>query len=1062
RRNNASRPLARAEQQGIGDRAAIMASVSKDFYAFGPFRVDLRTGVLWKDGAQVPLTPKASELLLVLVERGEAGITKAELLERLWPDTVVLENNLTVTMSALRKALGETAAAPRYIQTLPRRGYRFVPTALDAAPASAPEHPPVSVGRPRPRRDDSGPSTERTPHAGPFVGRQAELEFLEERLTAAARGRGRVVCITGEAGIGKTGLSERFLARAAESDHRPRIARGRCLETFGSGEAYWPFLEALDALLAGTDGEDARRVVRGFAPTWCLQFPGVFGEGDVLRELQRETAGATRERMLREFVDALGVLSRERPLVLLLEDLHWADPSSIDLLRLLSQRSCTQAWLILGTFRPVEAALRNAPLERFRQELVVREIDELSLSPLGGAEIQSYIDARFRSRDLPEELSHVLLTRTEGHPLFLTRLVSLFVERGEISETPEGWKLTRPLRDVELSLPADLHGTIERQLDLLEPHARRLLAYASIEGEEFSSLVLAALLDQDALEVEERLEPLCRVHRLIDLVGEERWPNGQASVRYRFAHALYQNVLYDSLVSRRRALLHQRAAESLLAHFGAHAAEVAVPLSVHFERGGDAQRALEFATMAGHNAHRLLAYSEAKEHFGRALALLGAATTPEIAVAAARLHLARGWVDFDAGAHDLGEADFARCRERAREAASPEIECEALFATSVIHSFSYRFETSANFDRELLRVAEANGNVEWIAQAYLGLASGCANCGEFEAALRWNRKAERLVRPDFSPRVRASLHTNLGTCQLFGSNYAEALRHFESSIELWAGISGVVSVECHQTLGRVYGNLGRLSAGLRAFRFAEELARRNGQGFRWEQLPSGIGWLLSEIGDFDAAVRADEEAVRRSAEHGAALSEASHRADLARTHLELGAFAECRSELERARAVLQEPGIAACPCDVLWTGLRLLSIESALAGAQDDAQGSQRIAEELRDSAKRLGSPKYVAVAEQRLASLYRRRGDLEGARQALHRALGILGAHPVPILTWRVQADLGALEAASGNAGRALSAYRAARSIVDTIAAELDSPDLRATFIGSPPVRAVFASTVA
>src|SRR5690606_40769660 len=113
-------------------------------------------------------------------------------------------------------------------------------------------------------------------------------------------------------------------------------------------------------------------------------------------------------------------------------ELHWADPSSIDLLRLLSQRSCTQAWLILGTFRPVEAALRNAPLERFRQELVVREIDELSLSPLGGAEIQSYIDARFRSRDLPEELSHVLLTRTEGHPLFLTRLVSLFVERGEI------------------------------------------------------------------------------------------------------------------------------------------------------------------------------------------------------------------------------------------------------------------------------------------------------------------------------------------------------------------------------------------------------------------------------------------------------------------------------------------------------------------------------------------------------------------------------------------------------------------------------------------------------
>lgn len=165
--------------------------------------------------------------------------------------------------------------------------------------------------------------------------------------------------------------------------------------------------------------------------------------------------------------------------------------------------------------------------------------------------------------------------------MFLTRLVSLFVERGEISESEGTWALKRPLAEMVLSVPLDVRGTLQRQLDRLAPADRRALSYASIEGEEFSSAVLAALVGEDELSLQERLAPLHEVHGLIQMLGEELWPDGQPHVRYRFAHALYQSVLHESLVSARRAQLHRRAAEVLVRHFGEQAPLLAVSLARH-------------------------------------------------------------------------------------------------------------------------------------------------------------------------------------------------------------------------------------------------------------------------------------------------------------------------------------------------------------------------------------------------------------------------------------------------------------------------------------------------
>lgn len=452
-------------------------------YRFGPFRLDVHTRMLWCSGAPVALTPKAAELLLVLVQAGERGATKAQLLDRLWPDTVVAENNLTVTMSVLRKALGETATQPRYIHTLPRRGYRFVSSPADTAPApagpaqasgsqqpldAAPARPPAPAGPPREK-------------LAPFVGRQPELSHLEQRYQQALSGQGRVVFISGKPGIGKTTLAQEFLERCSAGGALALVARGRCLESFGSGEAYLPFLEALGSLLRGPESERVQRLLRAFAPTWCLQFPGLLG-GPEQAAAEREAASASRDRMLREWVDAFAALARERPLLVLIEDLHWADPSSIDLLRSLCQRSPSHAWLVLGTLRAAEAELQNPPLAKLLLELGARECDELGLGPLTEAQVERYLGERLGAHELPRELPGLLLAKTEGHPLFLARLVALLIERGELVQAQRGWLLQRPLAELEMAVPSDVWSAIRRQFELLSADDRRALAFASVEG----------------------------------------------------------------------------------------------------------------------------------------------------------------------------------------------------------------------------------------------------------------------------------------------------------------------------------------------------------------------------------------------------------------------------------------------------------------------------------------------------------------------------------------------------------------------------------------------------
>ena len=265
---------------------------------FPPFRLDVVNQSLWRvsdagEEERVVLTPKQFSLLVYLVENAGRLVTQTELLDAVWSGSVVEPQAVKKSVFALRSALGDSPKHSRYIETVPRRGYRFI------APIGS------LSGNPGPVLGTSA--------IGRLVGREDALEELQESWRLASNGEKKIVFVTGEAGSGKTALAEEFLHRVA-AEPRARIATGQCIEGYGSKEPYGPMLDALGRLCRGSQSGAIVQTLLEEAPTWLTQLPGILPPERRSR-LAHELLGSTRERMLREISEALDSITATTPLL---------------------------------------------------------------------------------------------------------------------------------------------------------------------------------------------------------------------------------------------------------------------------------------------------------------------------------------------------------------------------------------------------------------------------------------------------------------------------------------------------------------------------------------------------------------------------------------------------------------------------------------------------------------------------------------------------------------------------------------------------------------------------
>ncbi len=464
--------------------------------------------------------------------------------------------------------------------------------------------------------------------AAQVVGRERELAHLQEALDRARRGTRGVTFICGPAGIGKTTLVDAFLERvqAAGGTH---VARGQSVEQYGIGEAYLPVLEAWTHLARTAAGESLMSHLRLHAPTWLAQLPTLLDPSEH-GALRNRAQGATRERMLREMAELLEAATAERPMVLVLEDLHWSDHSTLELIAYIAQRRTTARLLLIGTYRPAEAKRGDLPLRAIAQELQARRCgEEIQLAPLAPPHVGDYLRGRLLGGRVDDDLARLIHQRTDGHPLFLVNVVDFAVREGFLAEESGRWTLRGGAGALESAVPDSLRQMIERQLETLAPDDRQALEAASVMGSEFSIAGVATALQCDAEALDDRFEALAWKGHFIHAAGVEEWPDGTISGRYRFVHALYRDVLYDRVAEARRVRLHRRIAARKVAAFGAHAGEIAGELAAHFAAARDTRQAMSYHTRAGDNAVARHADHEAIEHFTKALRQL--ATLPETA-----------------------------------------------------------------------------------------------------------------------------------------------------------------------------------------------------------------------------------------------------------------------------------------------------------------------------------------------------------------------------------------------------------------------------------------------
>lgn len=602
---------------------------------FGPFHLDQGNARLQRDGQAVELVPKAFDLLCYMAARPGQLVAKDELLDAVWGRRFVGESVLKGAVNAIRTALGDAAQAPRFVETVSRRGYRFIgqATAAPAMPLAAVNLAPAPAA-------PAGPATLPDAGADPVVGRDSALAWLQQRWRAACAGQRRVVLVSGEPGVGKTTLVDRFVHDCGAI----RVGQGQCIEQVGAATPFLPLLEAIDALCR----QDATlpALLRQVAPTCLAQLPWHV-PGAERDALHRETQAAAPDRLLREMGELFDRIARAAPLLLVLEDLHWSDPATVQWLDHQARRRAAAGLMVLATFRPVAVALGRHPVDDLRRELQLHGLcEQLAVEGWDEATIATYLRARLPQAALGPGVAAAVQAHTGGLPLFVRSLA-------EEGATAAWWAAAGGPRPwpheaaAHWPLPQRLAAVIAAQTRHLPDALREALAVAALCSHEFSAGLVAGVLGTDASALAAEFRqlaqrevwlraaaalPTARPGPTPDTVSQadpQAGPEAGTEARYTFGHAVYRQAFAQPLEAARRQAWHRRIAQAIEVRCAGRQAALeaaATELAFHAEHGGEAASAAAYCAMAASNALRRTAPRLALALTQRGLGLLAGAT----------------------------------------------------------------------------------------------------------------------------------------------------------------------------------------------------------------------------------------------------------------------------------------------------------------------------------------------------------------------------------------------------------------------------------------------------
>ncbi len=813
-------------------------------------------------------------------------------------------------------------------------------------------------------------------------GRQRELDRLQQLLYEALGGQRRLVFVTGDAGIGKTTIVESFLGQIPG---RATTARGQCVEHRGAGEPYLPILEALGRLGRRQDGKTLVPILARQAPMWAAQMPWLLDDAE-LESVQRRTVGATQPRMLREMLETLEAIGESTPLVLVLEDLHWSDPSTVDLLDALARRDEPARLLVLGTFRRSDAIARRHPVHRLAQSLRGRGLcTEIGVGPLDPDAVEGYVAERIGA-GAAREVAGVLHERTGGHPLFAATLLDSWLEQGLLGESPAD-----PAR-LAGGVPHTVRELIEQTLAQLDPADRELLRAAAVVGREFSSVAVAAATERTPAEIEVRCAELAAAGHLVLAAGEERWPDGTVAARYRFSHDLPREVLYDDMPASLRAEAHGRVGRRLEQAYRSKPKEIAATVAEHFVLAGDALLAAASLRLAAEQALERLAHQEALEHLTTGLAMLEQlpeglerwSVEVELQPMLAAAHVASGgWSAPEA------EAAFVRGRELAERMGRSDELGWALFRLGSLYEVRGEYERSEALLGEALVVSGSGAAAGLLTDSHARLACSLFHQGAFDHALEHAEQGLAAYDGEYFNPVTAAYGDDAGAaCHSWAALSLWFLGHPDRARERALAAVALTGDPRHR-----HGHANALAqaatveqcrldvAAARAHAEAAiQAATRDGYRYRLAMAMILHGWAVAAEGEPEQGVAELEEGLELSRATGAHMDDPYYFALLADARARAG-------RLDAAVAAV-EAGLAHTPATRgFFFESELRRVEGELLLRVDRRSEAETRLREALALARDRRSPSLELRAALSLAGHLRAEGDDESARALVGEA---------------------------------------------------------------------------
>ncbi|HVF41010.1 MAG TPA: protein kinase, partial [Gemmatimonadaceae bacterium] len=580
---------------------------------------------------------------------------------------------------------------------------------------------------------------------GVVVGREPEMQTLSEAFQAVAGGRGSMVCVSGEPGIGKTTLIEEFLRKMSASEPFS-LVMGRCSERLAGAEAYLPLLDAIDEAMHADSSGKVRFALDSIAPTWSAL---IGSEKTRERDESTDPPVVSQERMKREIVAFLEEVASSRPLVLFIEDIHWADVSTVDVLGYVLTRLQRCRLLTISTYRPEELHVSQHPFLALKLDLQTRGIaHEILLGFLSQQDVKRFIDERFPGHRFPPAFPALIHSRTEGSPLFVEDLLRYLRTRGALVEQDGVWTMTGTLPDLQRDIPESMRSMVERKVGQLNANDRNLLAAAAIQGHSFDCEVIARAIKADPTELEDRLDALDRIHGFVRRRDEREFPNGVVSARYRFVHVLYQNALYASLSVSKRVAVSRAVGEALLELNMGAPGSAAAELGFLFETAREFERAGRFFAKAAESAVKVFAFEEAAVLARRALAII----------------------------NRLPSTPDTRCGE---------MTLQLILSSSVAVTAGYAAAESLQAMARARALAEDLDAPSQLARVFWGMHAYYVVRGELLQALDISEQALRVATQTGEARALLAAHTDMGITLRFLGRLTEAREHLEKARDIY-------------------------------------------------------------------------------------------------------------------------------------------------------------------------------------------------------------------------------------------------------------------------------------